>query len=229
MAQTKTRRRRRVSTKDKLQVYGFLFLIFLSGFVIGWIVKPQKIVEVPVETVVEVSREVVSETANTSSPIEEEEIVKEEKVVYFDCPLDEETQDYIFELCAEEDIPPSMVIAFIDKESNFTPSVVSETADYGYMQINECNHEWLTETYGITDFLDPKDNIFCGVKILANLYHKYENPHEIAMAYNMGEYGAKQAWEKGLTSTSYSEDVVELWYMYEVDHEMEVQRGKSNN
>jgi len=156
----------------------------------------------------------------TSTPTEELY-----KPFYFDCPLSEELQDYIFELCADAEVPVSLVIAIIDKESEFKSDAISKTGDWGYMQINECNHDWLAETYGISDFLDPRDNIFGGVMILRSLCSKYENPHRIAMSYNMGENGAKKAWESGTTSTAYSRDVVELWEMYEEQYE----RGNGND
>ena len=35
------------------------------------------------------------------------------------------------------------------------------------------------------------------------------------MAYNMGEYGAKKAWENGVTSTKYSEKILSLMDKYE--------------
>ena len=35
------------------------------------------------------------------------------------------------------------------------------------------------------------------------------------MAYNMGEYGAKKAWENGVQSTSYSTTILELMSEYE--------------
>lgn len=224
MATAKKRRRRKNTKRDNLIVYSILAAIFFAGFFVGRITKQPETIIVPTveETVLatEVEKVVEPET------IVIEETEPEEQIVYFDCPLDEELQDYIFELCEEEEIPPSLVIAIIDHESEFTADVVSSTKDYGLMQINECNHEWLSETYGITDFLDPKENILAGVKILGTLYRKYEDPHEILMAYNMGEWGAKDAWEQGILTTPYSEEVTRLWYMYEVDHEMEVQRGK---
>lgn len=218
---TAKRKRKRNSTRDKVIVYGILAAIFFAGFIVGRVTKPNKVVAPRVQETV-----YATELENATAPetITAETIEPEEQTVYFDCPLSEEIQDYIFEVCEEENIPPSLVIAVIDHESEFDENAVSDTGDYGLMQINECNHEWLSETYGITDFLDPQQNILGGVKILAKLYHKYDNPHDIAMAYNMGESGAETARENGVTSTSYSEDVVQKWYMYEVDHEMEVQR-----
>nr|DAQ32534.1 MAG TPA: hypothetical protein [Caudoviricetes sp.] len=223
MATAKTKRAKQ-RRKDRIEVMLFLAVIFFLGFIVGRVTKVT-----PNETAaIAETATLVEATTVQAEPIKTAEEVKvvepEETTVYFDCPLSEDLQDYIFILCEEEDIPPSLVIAVIDHESEFESDAISATYDYGLMQINECNHEWLSETYGITDFLDPRQNILAGVKILGQLYRKYDNPHDIAMAYNMGESGAEDAWENGITSTSYSEDVVQKWYMYEVDHEMEVQR-----
>lgn len=193
------------NTQGKLIACGIVAAIFFAIFVIGSVTKPQ--------------------TVETHKEPETEEVKPEEKTVYFDCPLSYEIQDYIFEVCTENDVPPSLVIALIDSESQFDPNVISPTADYGLMQINVCNHEWLSETYGITDFLDPKQNILGGVKILANIYPKYDNPHYVVMAYHMGESGAETARENGVTSTEYSKEVVSKWYMYQVDHDMEEERN----
>lgn len=223
---TTKRKRKPTSTKDKVIVYSILAAIFFVGFVVGRVSNYPKTDDLKMKETI-----FTAELTNKDLPktIATETVRSNEPTVYFDCPLSEQTQDYIFELCEEEDIPPSLVIAVIDHESRFDEKAISSTSDYGLMQINECNHEWLSETYGITDFLDPKQNILCGVKILSNLYHKYDNPHDVAMAYNMGEYGAATARENGTTSTPYSEDVVSLWIKYEADHETAVRRGKSKN
>lgn len=218
---TRTRKRKRNRTKDKVIVYGFLTLIFLAGFFLGRVTSPKEVTHnIGQETAF--AAELVNDTE--AKPVVKE-VIEPEEVIYYDCPLSEELQDYIFELCEEEDIPPALVIGLIDHESGFEPTAISSTEDYGLMQINECNHEWLSETYGVTDFLDARQNILCGVKILGNLYHKYEDPHELLMAYNMGEYGAETARENGVTSTDYSEDVLSKWYMYQVDHDLEVLRS----
>jgi soluble lytic murein transglycosylase-like protein len=78
------------------------------------------------------------------------------------------------------------------------------------MQINKINHEWLTEELGITDFLDPEQNIKGGVYILAYLTEKYDDTHRILMAYNMGERGAREYVAKGHTSSAYSRYIMQL-------------------
>ncbi len=137
----------------------------------------------------------------------EVDVVKKNK--YYDCPLSKDEQDYLIKLCEEEQIPVPLVLAIIEQESHFDAKAISGTNDYGLMQINEINHAWLSEKYGITDFLDAKQSIKAGVKILSLFYHKYDSLHDVLMAYNMGERGAQNARDQGVYSTSYSRSVIE--------------------
>lgn len=87
--------------------------------------------------------------------------------VYFDVPLSEDLQDYIFELSDEYDVPASMIVAIIDNESKFDSDEISSTNDYGLMQINKCNHEAVNELLGVTDILDPYENVLAGTYLYA--------------------------------------------------------------
>ena len=137
-------------------------------------------------------------------------------VTYYDVPLSYSLQRYIYEVCADKEVPVSLVIAMIDKESQFNPEAVSDTGDYGLMQINKINHETLEEQYRAADMLDPYQNVFCGVKMMGSYIKAYDGDYNKAlMAYNMGDYGAKKAWENGIKSTSYSESVLALMQKYE--------------
>lgn len=137
-------------------------------------------------------------------------------VTYYDVPLSYSLQRYIYEVCADEEVPVSLVIAMIDKESQFNPEAVSDTGDYGLMQINKINHETLKEQYRAADVLDPYQNVFCGVKMMGSYIKAHDGDYNKAlMAYNMGDYGAKKAWENGIKSTSYSESVLALMQKYE--------------
>lgn len=88
-------------------------------------------------------------------------------------------------------------------------SAISKSSDYGIMQINKINHKWLTEELEVTDFLDPEQNIRCGIYMLADLMKKYDDPHRILMAYNMGERGARDYVSRGNTSSSYSRYIIQ--------------------
>lgn len=141
--------------------------------------------------------------------------ITEPEVFYFDVPLSDGFQDYIRAKCIEYDVPMELVIALIDKESSFRSDVVSKTNDYGYMQINKCNHEWLSETLGVSNFLDPYENVFCGIYIISGHLEKTDGNIELAlMRYNCGATGARRLWEQGTYSTSYSRSVMTLYESY---------------
>ena len=94
------------------------------------------------------------------------------------------------------------------------PDGISSTNDYGLMQINACNHKWLTEELGITDFIDPYENIKAGLFILRGLLEKYDSTSKVLMAYNMGENGASKLWEQGIFESNYSKDVLQRQETY---------------
>lgn len=129
--------------------------------------------------------------------------------------LDVDTQEFIYYLSYGYYIDFPFVMALIQHESRFDSEVISKTNDYGLMQINTCNHEWLTETLGISDFLNPTENVRAGLYILRNLFEKYDDPAKVLMAYNMGESGAKRLWDKGIYETSYSNEVLAKAQQYE--------------
>jgi hypothetical protein len=125
-----------------------------------------------------------------------------------DCKMPEEQQEFTYYLCTGYNIDFTLVMALIQNESSFDPSVISVTNDYGYMQINKINHQWLTDTLGVTDFTDPYQNIRAGVFVLRKLYERYQDTNMVLMAYNMGEDGAARLWEKGIYSTDYTEKIL---------------------
>ena len=122
--------------------------------------------------------------------------------------MDEELQEFIYCLSYGYNIDYAFVMGLIETESTFDSGVISSTNDYGLMQINSINHEWLTEKLGITDFLDPYQNTRSGIYILRNLFEKYEEPEKVLMAYNMGENGAKKLWNKGIYETDYTRKTI---------------------
>lgn len=135
--------------------------------------------------------------------------------MYYDCPLDEELQDYIRKICESYDVPMSLVLAVISVESSFRADAISKTGDYGLMQINVVNHEWLAEEYGITDFLDPCQNVFCGVAMLSQHLDRYGDETKALMAYHHGATGAKRLWDKGVYATEYTNRILELKEKYD--------------
>jgi soluble lytic murein transglycosylase-like protein len=160
--------------------------------------------------------QIVTENEPTpSAPTPKTVIDTEPITVYFDIPLSKELQDYIRNLCDEYDVPIELVIAIIDVESSFQSDVISKTNDYGLMQINKCNHKWLTDELGVTDFLDPYQNIKSGVHILSGHLEVTNGDIELAlMRYNNGAIGAKKLWDKGIYSTAYTKKIMAAYESY---------------
>lgn len=150
---------------------------------------------------------------NEASVLEVGETTEESR--YFDIPLSAELQDYIKQLCDTYGVPYELVIALIDVESSFKPNTVSGTNDYGLMQINVCNHEWLSKELGITDFLDPKQNILSGVFMISSELESANGDIATAlMRYNCGAAGAERLQEQGVYSTSYTDKVLTAYDFY---------------
>lgn len=141
-----------------------------------------------------------------------------------DVDLDEELQEFTYCLCYCYNIDFALVMAQMQVESEFKANAVSSTGDYGLMQINEGNHEWLTETLGVKDFLDPKESIRSGIYVLRLLFEKYDDTSQVLMVYNMGESNAKKLWKNGITESKYSQEVMET--AAEFRKELEERKGE---
>jgi len=163
-------------------------------------IKQDSVEEVKIEPIVVTPEE--QSVAAAPEPIEPEWLV--------DVPLDESLQEHIWNRCNEYGIVDNyeLIYAVIRTESNYTANIVSSTDDYGLMQINACNHDWLGGKLGIVDFLDPYQNVDAGIYLLQYLLNKYDTVEEALMCYNLGEGGAAKRWRDGVYTTSYTEKVL---------------------
>lgn len=120
----------------------------------------------------------------------------------FDVPLDADLQLYIMDLCDEANIAPSLVMAIIERESNFDASAVGDNGDsLGLMQIQPKWHQWRMDKLGSGDWLNPYDNVAVGVHILSELFHTYgDDIYMVLMAYNGGASYAERMANKGICS-----------------------------
>ena len=135
----------------------------------------------PVFLVLEKKDEVVSEP---TTEIETEETVD---YVFYDVPFDLETQEEIIKICSEYDISYELVLGVIETESSFRVEILGDGGDsFGLMQIQP---KWWSETMereGVTDLLDPLQNIRCGCAILQELKTMYGTEYRALQAYNTG-------------------------------------------
>ena len=126
-----------------------------------------------------------------------------------DCELSEELQEFTYYMCRAYYIDFDFAMALMLSESSFNADAVSQDGhDFGLMQIRDCNNDWLKEELGVTDMLNPYENIRAGLYILRGLFEKYNDSSKVVMAYKMGEYGASVLWDKGVYETTASQRVL---------------------
>ena len=172
----------------------------MFGCFIHSVLTPKTVIaaDVPQETVTESTPE---ETAEPLPNLYTIEITSENRT------LDSELQATMIEMSEKYDVPLALVLAVAEQESRFNPDAKSATNDYGIMQINTINFGWLRER-GIEP-LEPNGNIEAGVLMLSEAINKYGDCGLALMAYNCGDGGAKNLWDKGIYSTEYSRATME--------------------
>ncbi len=96
-------------------------------------------------------------------------------------------------VCDEYGVDYSLTLGVIYNESRFQSGLTHEnsngTIDYGLMQVNEVNFDYLHDTLGINsmrELLDDRTGIRCGVQLLA--YHKQytQNDSAALLRYQIG-------------------------------------------
>lgn len=219
-------------TKEKMQLAAAIIFLLLFGAVIVFSLN-SKVANLPDEKLpteftsvveIETASTIIQQTAAETFPCITVETAKQEQTenlyVYYDIPLDDDFQEYIQNTCNEYGFDRyDVIIALIEKESLFNEKIISSTDDYGYMQINKCNHEWLSEELNINDFLDGKQNVLAGIYILSKLYEKYDDIELALMAYGCGEGGAKELWKQGTYSTEHSQAVMKKASDLQIRHQ----------
>ena len=202
------KKRAKLSKQGKLIVISWLICLLIgcvigSGLIVAAFAKHAK-GTAPTKPSVTAKQEAISDI------LSEEALQKCENIKFtpLECALSEELQEFTYYLSAGYNIDFPYVMGLMFCESSFRTDCASKTNDYGLMQINEQNHEWLSRELALDDIEDPYQNIRAGLFVLHNLFEKYGDSSKVAMAYNMGEYNASLLWEKGVNETDYSRKVL---------------------
>lgn len=207
------KRQQREDRRDFIVFVLFILIIFSIGTVFGCFIH--SILTPKTVTATEVQQQ---ETVTVPEPEESTEDVPTFYTVEIKSEnrtLDSELQATMVEMSEKYDVPFALVLAVAEQESRFNPDAESVTNDYGIMQINEINFGWLRER-GIEP-LEPKGNIEAGVLMLSEAIEKHGDYGLALMAYNCGDAGAKNLWNKGTYSTAYSRATMERfdkWNQY---------------
>lgn len=127
-------------------------------------------------------------------------------------PLPYEYQGYMREYSAAYGCPYPLALATAEVESDFNMDALGAVGEVGIMQLNPgpggSYHTELEDATGL-DPATPVGNIAGGCYLLGKYMEKYEDPAKAAMAYNMGEARARELWAEGITSSAYSDKILE--------------------
>lgn len=111
-------------------------------------------------------------------------------------PMPYEWQDYMRTYCEEYGCPYPLALAVAQTESNFDMDAVGASGEVGIMQLNPgpggSYHAEIQAATGLSH--QHLRNIAGGCYKLGLYLAKYGSAEKAAMAYNMGEGGARSAW-----------------------------------
>ena len=130
-----------------------------------------------------------------------------------DIPLSDNLQAVTMAMCEKYHAPLALVLAIMERESNFDPDAISPTNDYGIMQINGVNFSYLY-SIGI-DPLTYEGNIEAGCMYIGMNLDTYGDVSLALMAYNCGPYVAQELWDNGIYSTEYSRAVMDAYVKWQ--------------
>ena len=116
----------------------------------------------------------------------------------------DDLKTYTKTVCEEYNVDQSLVLGVIYNESRFQSGQThvnsNGTVDYGLMQVNEVNFDYLHKTLGINsmnELLDDRTGIRCGIQLLA--YHKEytDNDSSALLRYQIGAGKYKKYLQNG--------------------------------
>lgn len=133
---------------------------------------------------------------------EPEEQPEEVLIHWVDIPLSEDLQNYIVETSYNYGIDPAIIMAMIDRESDFITHQIGDGGNsYGLMQIQPRWHQERMNRLGVTDLLDPYQNVLVGIDYLAEMLDTGNGIEWALMAYNGGQAYANRLHTTGQVST----------------------------
>lgn len=212
-----------VILENAMSVLFFVPVVAICTLFVSAIVGPQEAAELysasePQSVLLEVEItaddvfEMHTDTLENKKPIIESTTddaeTKVEEVKYYDIPLSNDLQDYIFELSENRGLDPAIIIGIIYRESGYDSGAIGDSGNsLGLMQIQpRWNGERMNEL-GCPDLLDPYQNVAVGIDCFADYVDQSGSIEWSLMAYNGGPGYANNLWSNGQIS-SYATSVL---------------------
>lgn len=167
----------------------------LIGLAVALFIFPKLNTETPTYDITEP----VTTAETVADPTETFEI--EYYYDYYDVPLDVDLQTHIIDLCRKYDIDPAIVVALIERESEYDDQAVGDKGkSLGLMQVQPKWHSDRMKKLGCEDLLDPYQNVEVGIDYLAELFSTGKSTYWVLMAYNGGySYADEKVAQNGIT------------------------------
>lgn len=166
--------------------------------------------------VVEVgTKELASRSSTVSIPTS---VITDDGFKQYNIALSADEQKYAYNLCKQYGIQYELFLAVMYKESGFNASSVGGGNSYGLCQIHISNYSNLSSKLGISNLLDPYDNMKAGAYLLS-LYLSSASTKVSGdsvevyglNAYNMGESAYfNSCYSQGILNRGYSNSVIAL-------------------
>ena len=169
--------------------------------------------------IIEVGTSVSTVSRNSVNRVTAKDLAVDSNFKLYNIGLGADYQRYAYNMAKKYGIPYETFIALMYVESGFNFNSKSATNDYGICQINMCNFSYLKRNIGITDLLNPYDNIKAGAYWLGRYYKSWSKncsgellERNALNAYNFGDVGYRNYLKAGGTAYSwrYANKVMEV-------------------
>lgn len=107
-----------------------------------------------------------------------------------DVPLSYELQAALYGACLEFQVDYAVMLALVDRETDFRNVTGDDGASQGYCQIQRKWWSGLMAEIGAEDLTDPEDNFRTACAIVAQLTERYGSLGDALTAYNRGTPGS---------------------------------------
>lgn len=182
-----------------------LFVLFLAVFMIGYIsgsiIERIKISNIRTEDIyplIEDEEVPMTSICKAESPIGRTPVIP---VVQSNSAI-ATYAGYVNDICTDYkfvDDLPLLIMAMMEVESDFNPSLTSSAGCIGLMQVSPYWQKGRAESLGVYDLWDPYGNILVAVDLLQDLYYNYANEDIVlaVMMYNMDFSKARSMYLNG--------------------------------